>query len=504
MLLITGKFLFLLSTMVLSVSAAEFGRHISFDSNEILQSGHVLFEGRDSHFVMNDAGTFIFTAPDSLFTGIRDLAFFEYTLEPARWGLPTALPPAAWVPNPFTKGDSIHSIQQYHDDSLSLVCIPRTDWDESFTLSFPTQERREMRFGKNSAAVDSGVFIPLNFNGLLWVDHAGDSLLQLRPGDEAKKLFSQEGALDLDSLDAAQSVISLAADSDSLFAVTGGENLWVYHRESARWEERIPRQGYSLVDVKQSQSGQKAFWAYRTLEDDEQPVDSFFILHESSSGEYAAHYVAALLDFDYLSGDTLIVFTETEDNRIRIYDDAMNSVPSRSLSRSMSRAIDTLFAASEPAIYGITVSPGQNGAAISIATDAGALYTDYFDPVRDVPDFLLFRRDRPVAGGLREVYAEPSIINNRYGNAVFIYSLKNDSRVTIDIFDANLDYVCRIVDNERRSAGGTRHSTNRVRDTWDGTHRNDGRETVSPGVYYFRITTDRGDTAFGKVVVAKN
>ncbi|MGM0462483.1 MAG: hypothetical protein ACQEQ4_08715 [Fibrobacterota bacterium] len=502
--LITGKFLFLLSTIVLSASAAEFGRNISFDSNEILQSGHVLFEGRDSHFVMNDAGTFIFTAPDSLFTGIRDLAFFEYTLEPARWGLDSALPPAAWVPNPFSKGDSIHSIQQYYDDSLSVVCIPRTDWDESFTLSFPTKDSREMRFGKNSAAVDSGVFIPLNFNGILFADYSGDSLLQLRPGDEAIELFSQEGALDLDSLDAEQSVISLVADSDSLFAVTGAENLWVYDRENARWEERIPRQGYSLVDVKRSGSGQKAFWAYRTPEDDEQAVDSFFILHESSPGEYAAHHVAALLDFDYIFGDTLIVFAETEKNRIRIYDDAMNSVPSQSLSRSMSRAIDTLFVASDPTIYGITVSPRETGAALSIATDAGVLYTDYFDSARDVPDFRLFRRDRPVEGDLREIYAEPSILNNRYENAVFVYSLKNDSRVTIDIFDANLDYVCRIVDNEQRSAGGTTHSTNRVRDTWDGTHRNDGKETVSPGVYYFRITTNRGDTAFGKVVVAKN
>ncbi len=68
-----------------------------------------------------------------------------------------------------------------------------------------------------------------------------------------------------------------------------------------------------------------------------------------------------------------------------------------------------------------------------------------------------------------------------------------------------MDFVCRVIDSEaREKAGASGQSGERATDYWDGTFSNDGGRTVAPGVYFFRITTDRGEQGFGKIIVAKN
>ncbi|MDR0304836.1 MAG: hypothetical protein LBH98_08745 [Chitinispirillales bacterium] len=144
---------------------------------------------------------------------------------------------------------------------------------------------------------------------------------------------------------------------------------------------------------------------------------------------------------------------------------------------------------------------------IGFASNKGVLYsknglsgiTD-----KDETPFEYFSKEVPIKKGLKEIYAEPGIINHWDNSCTFEYSLSQDDKVTIDILNYNLDFVCRIVTNVPRNAAvGSEHSTLRSQDYWDGTVNNNGGKSVPPGVYYFKITTQKGDRAVGKVVVAR-
>lgn len=103
------------------------------------------------------------------------------------------------------------------------------------------------------------------------------------------------------------------------------------------------------------------------------------------------------------------------------------------------------------------------------------------------------------AGGLVDVdgartYAAPSPFAPSQGQRCrFVYSLADDARISIDIYDFASRHVRTLVDGVDRS-GGRNHGEN-----WDGTD-SDGRQ-VANGVYFFRVETDGGDTAFGNLVV---
>jgi len=142
---------------------------------------------------------------------------------------------------------------------------------------------------------------------------------------------------------------------------------------------------------------------------------------------------------------------------------------------------------------------GTDDYALAFATTNGLFYSES----RNSP-FVVYPPSVNIASGLREVYAEPGIINMRSRFATFEYSLSENDRVTIDIFNYNMDFVVRIIDNEWRLKGAPRNnSTNRQFDRWDGTINNNGGRTAAPGVYFFRISTLNGRSAMGRVVVAK-
>jgi len=114
----------------------------------------------------------------------------------------------------------------------------------------------------------------------------------------------------------------------------------------------------------------------------------------------------------------------------------------------------------------------------------------------------LIRHVRAVKGG--EAYALPGVIrsglDNRYAKTVFVYKLKKDGNVTISVYDYRMSLVKTVIRGEARSAAAER-STVPARDFWDGTNR-DGKR-VTPGVYYFKITSTGGDRFLGKVILAK-
>ena len=118
-------------------------------------------------------------------------------------------------------------------------------------------------------------------------------------------------------------------------------------------------------------------------------------------------------------------------------------------------------------------------------------------------------RERKIEGGLKESYAYPGILSGNFSTptrSIFAYSLSKASKVSITVYDWNMDLVKNVITNEDRRAGkddqlGNGRSTDRTRDFWDGTN-NAGRR-VAVGVYYFRITEQTGERSFGKIIVAK-
>jgi hypothetical protein len=157
----------------------------------------------------------------------------------------------------------------------------------------------------------------------------------------------------------------------------------------------------------------------------------------------------------------------------------------------------------------ISVFGNSSKYSVAFSSNRGVFYSQN-EPQnsQNTEPFEHFYKAVPLKIGLKQVYAEPGILSASGGDkfCTFEYSLEKDDRVTIDIFNYNLDFVCRITENEPRdSVGSNERSTVKGIDRWDGTVNNRGGRPVSPGVYYFKITTQKTKlSAFGKVVVARN
>jgi hypothetical protein len=123
--------------------------------------------------------------------------------------------------------------------------------------------------------------------------------------------------------------------------------------------------------------------------------------------------------------------------------------------------------------------------------------------------FVYVHREQTIQSGLKQTYAYPGILNGDYSQqtrSIFAYSLSKASKVSIAVYDWNMDLVKNVITNEDRKAGkddplGNGRSTDRTRDFWDGT--NNAGKRVAVGVYYFRITAQDGERSFGKIIVAK-
>ncbi len=119
------------------------------------------------------------------------------------------------------------------------------------------------------------------------------------------------------------------------------------------------------------------------------------------------------------------------------------------------------------------------------------------------------KRITPVKSGLKDAFASPGILKKgeENGNDIvrFVYCLSKNANVTIRIYDYNNDLVKTVIEKQPRKSGTENaeygRSNDKYKDVWDGTTA--GGKVCAPGVYYFKITTDIGEHAFGKVVVAK-
>ncbi|HEX2958978.1 MAG TPA: hypothetical protein VHO70_19240 [Chitinispirillaceae bacterium] len=144
-----------------------------------------------------------------------------------------------------------------------------------------------------------------------------------------------------------------------------------------------------------------------------------------------------------------------------------------------------------------------------VASTEGIFFTKWQFPVKSKVDFTQIKRAPSIKAGLEQTFARPGILvsglSDKESWTVFVYNVSKDTKVTIRVYDYNMDLVKTITNNKFRCAGsnGGHHgrSTVESEDRWDG--RNSLGKMVAPGIYYYKITTDIGERAFGKIVVAK-
>ncbi len=154
---------------------------------------------------------------------------------------------------------------------------------------------------------------------------------------------------------------------------------------------------------------------------------------------------------------------------------------------------------------GLTDSSGY----LLLASSDGTFLARWQYPPGENVTFYQVKRAPQIKSGLKQTYARPGVLvagmYDQESRTVFIYNLSKDANVTIRVYDYNMDLVKTIISNKFRRAGnnGGQHgrSTVESEDWWDG--RNSAGKMVAPGVYYYRISTDIGERAFGKIVVAK-
>ena len=209
-----------------------------------------------------------------------------------------------------------------------------------------------------------------------------------------------------------------------------------------------------------------------------------------------------------------VYLLDEEQNKILLYKDSLPDipldphVPYAQINIDVTNVINNRIADALTYNYDLTdinYTIVGSDTLFQVATTIGLLYSnnEHYDEVNEIT-FKYASRKVPLASNLGKTYAVPGIINNNYPEAYFAYNLSKDDDVTIDIFDYNMDHVVRIIDNAPRLAGKHRtsgRSTVRMYDRWDGTVN--GRP-VPPGVYFYRIKTEKGKRAFGKVIVARN
>ncbi|MEA2031833.1 MAG: FlgD immunoglobulin-like domain containing protein [candidate division Zixibacteria bacterium] len=104
-----------------------------------------------------------------------------------------------------------------------------------------------------------------------------------------------------------------------------------------------------------------------------------------------------------------------------------------------------------------------------------------------------------------EVYAFPvpfkqSSISYESDGVQFHFTLKEESRVTLEIYDAAMNLVKRVIDDQKFQAG-LYHGRNKGMPTWNG--RNGKGDKVAVGIYYFKVETSAGDgdVRWGKLAV---
>lgn len=292
-----------------------------------------------------------------------------------------------------------------------------------------------------------------------------------------------------EEIDLSKRVVSVSIDDGKLYATSADGSVWYFTDDSGEWTKK------AAIQLKKDE------YPYQMIR-----YDCLLTTDTTTIGKERIYNIAGEKYEEIYTGDIAKIAVSSDNLYFYIVENSGNLIvldingKESEKSKERLQILHNGFEKSNPTANYILTDISVSGNSLAFASDKGLFYS-----ANDGNSFEFINKSVPLKSSLKEIYAEPGIITTQDNICTFEYSLAEEDRVTIDIFNYNLDFVCRIIENEIRPAStDNKHSTNRQQDKWDGTVNNSGGRVVPAGVYYFKITTQKGKkSATGKMVVAK-
>lgn len=376
-------------------------------------------------------------------------------------------------------------------------------------------------FINDALLVDSTFWIAAYDGGLLKYDFLQEKLDLILPGEIIlRDINTVSDALFPETPNPVKRVGSVAQANSNELWVGSLKCLWIFNISDTTWDS---------LGFPDSELGNfDSIVGLNTLSDDSNTVIVHFLRKKSNdttgmSEGLLVQYNRLTAEWKKVNDNSYLVVESGSKNDIfaslwgfgsNLKRFSLDSLGIMKLSTSESvfkPRFDNAFGApGNYSINDIAFSASGDSSILAIATSKGLFYSldEYNDAIENI-SFRYIKRNVQLKRGLGETYSYPSIITGNADDgkdkAYFAYNLSKKAKVTIDIYDFNMDHVVRIIDEEIRGAGKDNpsgRSTDEEKDWWDGSVSNNGGNFVPPGVYYYRIKSDEGERAFGKVIVS--
>ena len=423
----------------------------------------------------------------------------------------------------FGKGIAVASL----DSAPNMIWTYRhaTSRIKEYTLAWPEDEKPDRQFSAIKAVEAGGDFYFACLDGgLVRFRPDGDRTVFL-PGYSAHVNLSDTSLVG--RVDSTRHVIDVEVlDGDSVLIVASPKRIWLFSLADSSWDSGSVSE--TIADGKYLFSNFESIFVNRF--DTSHPIygtikvrkgkedESIFCKYSRTAGTWLRMVDQAPKALSFgPDGYCYMLFDEGSlSNIIRLYRDTLGDsdttqplrpvIPDNIIHTRMTRIYDIDI----PEIINdiLFVPRSDSSGYLWIATSEGLFFSRNETPARsgtDTTSFILIKRAPAIADGLKKTYARPGIITPAVTSCKFIYNISKMGNVTIKIYDYNMDLVTTVIENQRRipgkSGGPLGRSTVESEDSWDGTNAR-GRP-VAPGVYYYKITTDSGERAFGKIVVAR-
>ncbi len=354
------------------------------------------------------------------------------------------------------------------------------------------------------AEIGNAFWVGCSSAGVLRLDSTYANQSVFEPGFDKRTWPASDDSVakSLDSAKGAGKRISsqinmLTAGAKRLFVVRN-DGLFILNPADTTWEHPVIKNKTTMAMIDVSASPDKDSLCYVLAIDNPGKSDSAH-LYKYESGNLSAVSASVPVPRAMAAGSNgslyIVDETSSELSRWRNNAGAFSELDGEATYRD--RMISALGQVSHAKITDVSVSESKSDTALLLSSEDGIWFsTNENTDCKAGKHFHHITHKVNVGSDLSNVFAQPSILNLEYPSCKFVYNLGSDADVTIDIFDYNMDHVTRITNKSHRQAGD--HSGD---DVWDGTV---GGRTVSPGVYYFVVSTNHGKRGFGKIIVAKN
>lgn len=389
------------------------------------------------------------------------------------------------------------------------------------------------KFVVNDAAVTiHGYFLACMDGGLVRWNREENEATVCFPGSDEEYLPSDLEYGSLPEFDTTGRVTGVeVVEDDSLLIVTTPERLWFFSVPGASWDgdlgtgiadDAFTLNSFEYVFVNTFDRSRPLYAILSTEHEDAEEDSLVFCKYNRSINKWEVIFDRSPKSLSFgPKGFMYALFNEerpggTLRNIIQVYRDTLGDsavlrnpgpvIPGDRIHKRMIRSYDIDV---PDAINDILYIPKTDSSGyLWIATSEGLFLSPDEVPGSENDDlpFELIKLAPSVSAGLKKTYARPGILTPYVSTCKFIYNIAaREARVTIKVYDYNMDLVKTVVENRPRLSGDhggpLGRSTVESEDSWDGT--NSLGRPVAPGPYYYKITTDSGERAFGKIVVAR-